>query len=834
MKVSVNWLKQYLNFELPAVPELVEKIGAQLGAVEEVIDLGARYKNIGIVKVVTCEPLENSDHLHRCMIDDGGVRQDVERDEDGLVQVLTGAPNVHAGMWAVWLAPGTVVPESIIAGDPFTLTARPMRGAMSNGMLASAKELGIGDSHEGLLNINPDEWLPSGMQITPGADFAEVYGLNDHIIDIENKMFTHRPDCFGILGVAREVAGIFGEQFTSPDWYATVKEIVAGTDLPLTIVNDIPQSVPHFMAVSLKDVQLKASPLWMQIELARVGAKPISNVVDVTNYVMLLTGQPLHAYDYDKVGTGTLGARLAREGETIALLNGKTIELTDADMVITDGSKPIGLAGVMGGAETEVDGNTKNIILEVATFDMYTIRRTSMRHGLFTDAVTRFNKGQSPLQNSHILSLAMQSVQDVAGGTVASAVQDSDHTEGRSSVYEPVTVSVEFINARLGLQLSANEMATLLTNVEFGTVIGVEDREITVTAPFWRTDIELKEDVVEEVGRLYGFDKLPLELPVRAITPALQDALLAQKTAIRNTLTRAGANELLTYSFVHGNLLTKVGQSLDQAFKLTNALSPDLQYYRYSALPSLLDKVHPNVKAGYDEFALFELNKGHNVSYKDADGLPLELENLDLVYASKTEQPGAAYYRARRYLDVLAEDLGILLTYRPLTEDPHTPLSDPFDHGRTAQVFAGEAPIGMIGEFKGGVRKALKLPAYTAGFTVSQTQLLAASGQAKTYQPQPRFPKIEQDISLRVSTDTPYAELQGVVWRTLAAEKPEQTVLKLSVRDIYQPTDRPDSKHITFRVSLASFEKTMTDQEASALLGAVSDATAKAFNAERI
>jgi phenylalanyl-tRNA synthetase beta chain len=832
VKVSVNWLKQYLDFDLPSIDELAVRIGSQLGEVESVTNLGERYQNVYIVKVVVCEPLENSDHLHRCLIDDGGAMQAIERNEDGLVQVLTGAPNVHAGMLAVWLPPGATVPESY-EKEPFLLQSRPMRGAMSHGMLASAKELAIGDSHEGLLEINADEWSPHQADIKPGADFAAIYGLNDYIIDIENKMFTHRPDCFGILGVAREVAGIFGQQFKSPDWYATIKDAIAGADLPLEISNDIPAQVPRFMAVAIKDVDVKPSPLWMQIELARVGAKPISNIVDVTNYVMLLTGQPLHAYDYAKVATGKLGARLAQKGETLALLNGKTIELADADMVITDGTKPIGLAGVMGGAETEVSADTKNIILECATFDMYTIRRTSMRHGLFTDAVTRFNKGQSPLQNPYILSLAMQSVYDAgAGGSVASAVADDDHTAGRQSVHVPVALHIDFVNARLGLVLSADDMATLLKNVEFG--VEIDGDQLTVTAPFWRTDIELPEDVVEEIGRLYGFDKLPLALPKRDITPVVQEPLLKQKTKIRNALVAAGANELLTYSFVHGNLLDKVTQPRDKAFKVANALSPDLQYYRDSALASLLDKVHANIKAGYDAFALFELGKGHNVDYRDQDGLPLELENLDLIYASKTDQQGAPYYHARRYLDVLAANFGLSLTYKPLAEDPHTPMSDPFDYTRSAQVFVDESPLGMIGEFKPSIIRGLKLPKYVAGFTISQTQLLALAQTISNYQPLSRFPKTQQDICLRVPIAVTFAELDGLVRQTLEANKLDNTVLEVSPLDIYQRPDDPEHKQVTFHVSLASFERTLTDQEVTKLLSAAASAAHQTLQAETV
>jgi len=845
MKVSVNWLKMFLDFELPPVDELVAHIGSQLGEVEGVENIGEKYQGIPVVKVVVCEPLENSDHLHRCLIDDGGVVQDVERDEKGLVQVLTGAPNVHTDMLAVWLAPGMTVPDSYGSQDPFVLESRPMRGAMSHGMLASAKELALGDSHEGLLDIDKN--------VAPGTPFADVYKLDDYIIDIENKMFTHRPDCFGALGVAREVAGILGQQFTSPDWYTLAAEITEGTGLELEVQNEIPGSIPRFTAIALKDVIIKPSPMWLQVALLKVGAKPINNVVDLTNFYMLVTGQPLHAYDYDKVASGRLGARFAKPGETLKLLNGKTIELNDADMVITDGDKAIGLGGVMGGEATEVSDETRNVILECATFDMYTIRRTSMRHGLFTDAVTRFNKGQSPLQNRAVLAKIAGDIQKMAGATPASSVVDIDHTEGRTSIHPPVPVSVEYINTRLGLTLSADDMKHLLEHVE--CVVEVQDDNLTVTAPFWRTDIELREDVVEEIGRLYGFDKLPLEVPKRSITPVAKNTTIQLKQEIRNRLARAGANEVLTYSFVHGDLLAKTGQNPDNAFKVDNALSPDLQYYRLSLMPSLLDKVHGNIKAGYDEFALFELGKAHIVGQNDDEGLPREDELLAFVFAAadKLKKPGAAYYAAQKYLRQL---VGVQLVFKPVSEDMrHFDITKPYDMTRSAFVYTlDETFLGIIGEFRGSVRRALKLPAHTAGF---ELDVLALDGYgftrpASSYVPISRFPKVTQDITLKVSDQLPHQELYDFMTEVLSKHdlggvpmpvfynvyngmKSNGVVTYgLTTRDIFQRPDDPAHKQITFRLEIASYERTLTDKEVNAMLDAAAAAAKDQFGAERI
>ncbi|HZL08346.1 MAG TPA: phenylalanine--tRNA ligase subunit beta, partial [Candidatus Dormibacteraeota bacterium] len=658
MKISLNMVrrlgekyKSSDDITAIGVDELVQKVGAQLGGVDAVIDLGKKYQGIVIAKVISCVKHPDADKLNLCKIDDGNVVKDVERDEQGYVQVVCGAPNVREGLTVAWLPPGTVVPETFDK-EPFVLEARDIRGQKSNGMLASPKELALGDSHDGILEIGESQ---------PGADFAATLGLDDIILDIENKMFTHRPDCFGFLGIARELAGIQGMSYKSPDWYVPKPDFPAaeGSELPLEIRNELPKLTPRFTAITMSDIKVGPSPLWLRVGLAELGQKSINNIVDYTNFYMLETGQPLHAYDYDKVkalsgNEAAIVVRNPKPGEKIKLLNGKEIEPRPEAIMIATDQQLIGLGGVMGGAETEVDENTTNIILECANFDMYSIRRTSMTHGLFTDAVTRFTKGQSPLQNLAVLAKIVDEIRHHANGKVAGPVIDDNHVEqsalDRDSLHPPVKLSVDFINTRLGLKLTAEEMKTLLENVEFE--VGIDGDELVVAAPFWRTDIELREDVVEEVGRLYGYDKLPLELPGRDLTPAHKDPLLELKARTRRTLSRAGGNEVLTYSFVHGGLLDKAGQDKAKAFQISNALSPDLQYYRLSLIPSLLEKVHPNVKAGYDRFALFEIGKAHILGEQDPfeATVPKEVNALAFVYAAKKAGSGAPYYWAREQL----------------------------------------------------------------------------------------------------------------------------------------------------------------------------------------
>lgn len=827
MKVSLNWVKHFTGVSL-TVDELVEKIGAQLGAVEEVIDVGKKYEGLLIVKVVECEKHPNADKLSLCLVDDGDVNKKVERKETGLIQVVCGAPNVKAGQLAVWIPPGATVPASFDK-DPFVIEARPIRNKTSHGMLASPQELALGDSHEGILVLD---------QGKPGDDFAKAASLDDTVIDIENKMFTHRPDLFGILGIAREIAGIQNKPFKSPDWYRENASLPADgrkNVLKLAIKNDAPKLVPRFCAVAIKDIKVGPSPAWLQARLASVGLRPINNIVDITNFFMLETAQPLHAYDYDKVKTGILGARLSKKGEKLALLNGKIITLDAGAVVITDGQNPIGMGGIMGGADTEVDNNTKSIILECANFDMNQTRKTAMEYGLFTDAVTRFTKNQSPRQNAAVLVKAVDAIRKLAGGRVASAVVDDKHFTAKDAA---VKTDAGFINSRLGLKLKAADIKKLLENVEF-KVEGTS--ELKVTAPFWRTDIEIPEDIVEEVGRLYGYDHLPVVLPTKDLAPAERNQSFDFKTRLRDILSRAGANEVLTYSFVHQNLFKAVGQSAKDAYHIRNAVSPDLQFYRLSLTPSLLDKVHANQRAGFKEFALFEIGLGHNRKMKDPKTkLPLEFQMLSLVSASSlksSKDNGAAYYQARAILDYFGHELGIALDYRPIPKEEDYPVAKPFEHNRSAQVWdkKTETPLGMVGEYKQAVLNTLKLPAYTAGFEIGIDQLMAVAAPNPEYHPLNRFPELEQDITLRAPAKLTYSELEAflVSQLTKLCQKPGYEFRWMPLDIFQKPTDKTH-KQVTWRIILSHPERTLTTGETNQLLDELSVAASKELKAERI
>ena len=830
MKVSLNIIKQLINFELPPVDELVARVNQQLGGVEEVIDLNAKYGGARIVRVVECAKHPNADRLSVTKIDDGGVVADVPRDESGLVQVVCGAPNVHADMWAIWLPPKSTVPASFDDDEPFVLDARPLRGVLSQGMLAAADELAIGTDHEGIVEIHEHD-VPAGVELSAGASFAEMFGLDDFVLDIENKMFTHRPDCFGQLSVAREIAGIFHQQFTSPDWYESVQQFTNAEGLGLTVINDAPELVPRFMAVAFRDVTVQPSPLWLQCQLVAMGGKPINNIVDTTNYMMLMTAQPTHAYDYDKLRGHKLGARMARDGEKVSLLNGKEYELTTDDIVIADGEGVIGLAGIMGGTDTEVSDGTKNIILECANFDMYALRRTAMRHGIFTDALTRFNKGQSPLQNAAVLKQLMSMV----GGVQASEVFDASSynkcimPDGVHCV-DSQGVSNEFINERLGTDFSNNEIADILRHTEF--MVEVDEHGCEVYSPFWRTDIDEPEDIVEEVGRLYGFAKLPRQLPRRSIKSAPKNSRRELKNAVRQSLSRAGANEVLTYSFVHERILKNAEQDVAQAYKLSNALSPDLQYYRLTVLPSLLDKVHANIKAGHDEFALFEMGKGHSKMHGPGeDGLPEASQFTDIVYAAKKPGAGAPFYTIRRLVEQLARDLGTELVFKPIEEELNFPVAAPFDRSRSALIETTDGTfIGLVGELKQSVIKNFKLPACVATASLDTAGLEAVYAKRHShYRPLSRYPSTTRDISLKVPSAVRYQQLLQTVDEVV---QDVDMAVRLEPLTIYQSEDDAAQKTITWRLTFTSLARTLADKDIVPVMQQIEQAAKDRWGAE--
>lgn len=815
MIISLNWLKKFTSINMP-VDELATLIGARLVEIEESIDLGAKYKDVLVVKVVTASPLDGSDHLNVTKIDDGQVVVGIERDEKGLIQVVCGAPNIAAGQTVVWLPPSSVVPETFGKVEPFVLGSRSLRGVISNGMIASSRELDLSDEHEGILEIQAD--------VKPGTSFAKLYELDDVLLDIANKSLTHRPDCFGIVGFAREVAAIQGKSFNTPELLSGDLKLFANqqTDqVALNVLIDNPELSNRYLAVVMSSADAnKKSPFEVQTYLSRVGVRPINAVVDVTNYLMMLTGQPLHAFDYDKLialnnGKAEIHVRTGRNKESLALLDGRTIEIAPEDIVITSGETVIGLAGAMGGGSTAIDENTKTIIIESATFNLYNLRSTQMRHGIFSEAITRFTKGQPAELSAPVLSAAIHLMQEWSGAKCISRIAES--YPGKAD--EPtIEFTAKTTNDVLGSKFTDKDIINTLLNVGFA-VEQLESGIIKATAPYWRADIHIVEDIIEEVGRLNGFDNISPTLPVRNFTAVRPDDFDNFRKKLRQILVRAGSNEVLTYSFIHGDVLQKADQKLEHSYRITNSISPDLQYYRQTLSPSLLELIHPNIKQGYDSFALFEVNKSH----QKPDGLtdenvPVEVDMTALIVTNKNKQTGATYYQAKRIFDYLCNSLGIELVCKPFDKELDNPLCAPFEYRRSSQILDKKTGsfIGIVGEYKKSIAKGFKLPESTAGFEINTRELFKFT-VGKGYSPLSRYPASERDICFRVDSAISYSQ---IIDATLNALEKLELETSISPVDIYQ-LENTTTKNITIRVRLTAHDHTLTGDEVATAINSV-------------
>ena len=811
MKLSRRWIEQYTNVTLTN-EELVDRIGSQLGAVEGTEDVGAYYSDaIVVAKIAEARSHPDADKLGLYV---------VEIDTKGTTrQLVAGDTSLAAGDLVAYIPPGSDVPESVKAGEPFTIQERELRGQMSQGMLGSGKELLMNDDHSRVLKLDTDQPV--------GTSFKQAYQLDDFIVDIENKMFTHRPDLFGILGLARELAGIQGSDFNSPDWYrldtSDLFEAAINEQLPLAVLNQIPKGCPRFTAVVLDKVTVGPSPLQLQSMLQRVGLRPINNIVDATNYIMYVTAQPSHAFDYDKIKSlskaePTLQARMAKKNEKLTLLDGRTVTLDADTMVVATDTQAVSIGGAIGGSDTEVDDTSKRVIIEVANWDLYAIRRTSFKHGIFTDAVTRYNKGQASAQTRVASAQVVEQIRSTCGAVVGSAFYDEYPVPDTSAT---ISLDADFVNVRLGSDLSADAIAAILMRTEIDSV--VDGHSITATVPFWRTDLCLPEDLVEEIGRLIGFDNLPVVLPDRATSPSSRSVDLSLKHGLRNILSASGANEVLTYNFVSEKLLRRAGVNaavLEQTYRLRNSISPELERMRPALLPSILDKVNGNVRQGYGEFALFEINKSHNKVEYDEEHLPKERTSVGFVYCGPDTENGAAYYHAKRYLQRVLSALGVHASF-----DSALTASNPWqativgmlEPKRSAQITSSIGVIGFIGEPSEQVRASFKLPVRSAMF---ELELDSAALHEPTYQSLSKFPASKQAITLEIPDKMTFAEAEAALISTLRLEDTMVTVRPITV---YRADQDASLRRLTFAVSLQSQVRTLTTTEVNQAINTMAE-----------
>lgn len=813
MQISLNKIKQYVTIpQSVSDDDLISLIGSRLVEIEQVTNLAPKYQGIYIAKVMKCEPIPET-HLHLCEIDAGAHTAEFNQLDNGLVQVVCGAPNVHAGMLAAWIAPGSIVP-STYGNENFRLSVRKLRGYDSNGMLTAADELDLGADHDGIIEIDP-------KTAQPGDAFAAVFDLNDLILDVENKSLTHRPDCFGLIGFAREVAGILGVPFQEPAVFAALDQakVAIQQAVPLDVEIADPKLCSRYTCAILDLPNNQPGKYFTKTAafLAKSGMRAIDPIVDLTNVLMLETGQPLHAFDYDKlvaVGhtkTPKIIVRAAKPGEELQLLDGKTVTCTADDILITSNNVPIALAGAMGGKNTEDDASTKRIVLESATFSLYHLRKTQMAHGIFSEAITRFTKGQPAAITLPVLAAAIQQL-DVT----PLAVVDAYPGKAKPNVVKITTLA---INRLLGTDYDLKTITRTLENVGFA--VQASGDELTVTAPLWRTDIQIPEDVIEEVGRLLGYDNIPLALPLRPFTEPEIDPMLQLKAELRQTLSSGLAmHEVLTYTFVSRQLLEKVGQDPANSYEIVNSISPELQCFRQQIAPSLIDKLRENIKSGHKAFMLYEVNQvSSKAAGLNAEQVPLTTTHLGIAGLSDFYQLKA------QILDAFQRVLKLNLSYAGFAPDSSTAKRYPYlEPLRSAELFYDDQSIGAFGELRSGVLTRFKLTAPITALELELDDIVAAPRQLQPRLQLSKFPAVERDLTLKVAADLPFGRVLNTLDDCLQGQDLYYTVTPVS---IYQSDSAAPTKNLSFHLKFSDPTQTLNSDQISAIMENITIAAAE-------
>ncbi len=806
MYIPLNWIKEYTDVNIPN-EQLIDEVSTKIGSVEEVIDLAKKYEGITIAKIVKTDPHPDADKLGVYQLDIGGGKT---------VQVVAGDKTLEVGNMVAYFAPGVKVPYNAHPEKyDGIVTKVSLRGVESEGMMASERELDLGSNHNHVMRLDEN--------VKAGDSLAQVYNLNDLILDVENKALANRGDLFGIIGIARELSGIQSIPFKSPDWLHTKANTKESNEIEIGITNEVETFCKRYMAVALKDIKVSSSPTWLKVQLSKVGIRPINNVVDITNYMMYLTSQPLHAFDLDKVlalsgkDKPEILVRLAKRDETITTLDGKTITLDDNTMVITDGQHPIAIAGIMGGQSTEVDENTTRVIIESASFDRYNVRKTSMRLGLFTEAVTRFTKAIDPNFCESTLQKTIDMLKKLASGVVMSNIYDS-----YAQPVEPriINLNISKLNTILGTSLELDAIKGYLENIEYG--VEVTEDTIQVTVPTFRQDVQIAEDIYEDIGRHYGYNNIPVTLPTRSTAPNKVNSMLEFKDRLRDIVTKIGGNELLTYNFTDAKTFEKYNIDFSEAYKIINPLSPELEYMRFELLPSLLDKASYNIDQGFSNFILYEINKGHSKNDSDQDkteNLPIEREYLGLVTLN-TEYKGSSYYSSKAVLEKILTKLNVKTYDLILLKDADMSkvrwierVGTMLNPNKSAILVINEEYVGILGELSASSLLKSKLPNTISVLELDLNTLQGYTKDSYGYIEPSRYPKTAQDFCFEVPTEIRYKDLYNIVERTITDVN---YTYEISPLDIYMK-EGSDTKRITFRLVLQHRDRTLTQYDITQL-----------------
>ncbi|MDR3190587.1 MAG: phenylalanine--tRNA ligase subunit beta [Lactobacillaceae bacterium] len=805
MKVSVNWLRDYMPIDVP-VNELAEKISRTAVEIEGQYQPQGNMKNIVIAKVLSVIPHPDSDHMVITQVDAG---------EGEPTQIVTGAPNVEAGQTVILAKHGSVI------GDNQKIRKGKLRGEVSNGMLAALQELGFEDK------VSPKDfedgiWVFNDVdadQLTPGEDALHVLGLDDDII--ETGITPNRADMLSINGTAWEVAAILNEEPTMPT-FDLQESTTATTDL--LSVTAPAELAPKYALRVVQNVKVGDSPIWLQRRLWNMGIRPISNVVDVTNYILLQYGQPLHAFDYDKLPAHEINVRNARVDEKIKTLDGQERSTDPQDIIIAAGETGLMFAGVMGGESTEVDATTVNIVLEGAVFEPKAIRHTARDQNLHSEASQRFERGVNVEDTFTAMDHAAALIAQLAGGTVTQGRVIAQDYKYAAPV---VMVTTEQINHVLGTEIPTADIAAIFERLFFAYTEANDT--FTVTIPARRWDITIAADLIEEVARLYGYDNLPATLPTGETTPGKLTPKQALIRASRHTLEGLGLNQAISYVLTTPEKANRFAMHAGQPVQLDYPMSQDRQQTRTSLLTGLLDDVAYNVARKQTDVALYEQGRVF-VSDGDANHQPEEIEHIAGVITgdwtartwAQPAQPTDFYVLK----GVVEQYLANLALQDVVSFVPNTSHAD-MHPGRTADIYVGEQFVGFVGQVHPLTAKEYKINA-TYAFELNLAALIALPKNKTGYAAISKFPAISRDLAISINRDVTAAALRGVI-SAAGGEHLADVVLF----DVYTGGNvAADKKSLAYTMTFIDAEKTLTDDEINAAMAEIESALQAHFEAE--
>ena len=777
MNLSRKWLNEFVTVTADdrTFAEAMTLSGSKVEVTE---DLTAEIKNVVVGKVLSMERHENSDHMWVCQIDVG---------EGAPVQIVTGAQNVKVG---------DLVPvakhQSLLPGG-VKIEAGQLRGVLSNGMLCSFKELGLDQRdfptayENGIWILSDDEEL-TGLEI--GQDICTAVGLDDHVVEFE--ITPNRPDCLSVIGLAREAAATFDAELRLHE--PVVKGGAEGNLFELLDVETPAEDlVPRYTARMVRNVKIAPSPKWMRERLRAMGVRPINNIVDITNYVMMEYGQPMHAFDYRYVQGGKIIVRRAAEGEELTTLDGNVRKLTADHLVIADDNRAVGLAGIMGGMNSEIVEDTVDVVFESACFDGTCIRKGALSLGMRTEASAKFEKGLDPMNTLPAVNRACELVELLGAGEVVDGIIDVLNFVPHPTVLE---LRPDKINALLGTDVSVEEMQSILAKLQFGV-----DGE-TITVPSWRGDVVHYSDLAEEVARFHGYNNIPCTLVSGETTRGGYNAEQKMEQHLGAVCRSMGCDEIITYSFISPTYYDKIRWAADderrESFKILNPLGEDTSIMRTTALPSLLEILSRNYNYRNKSVRLYELARTYRMGGED--GLARELKYLTVGAYGDMD-----FFALKGMVDAILDSIradGV--RYEACTNNPS------YHPGRCANVYVGDVCVGVMGQIHPLVAQNYDADTELYCAELSLAELMAVEGADPIYTPLPKFPAVSRDIAVVCRNEVTVGALADCIRRGAKG-----LLKNAALFDIYQGAGIPEGcKSVAFNLTLRADDRSITSEEA--------------------